>query len=142
MLNRKLLCMAILCITLPAVAACGQKKEKEDAEAAGEFEYLYHDALEGKALNKEEKESIQREYKVEKGEFRKSIYEIGEIVYEDLYYESLETNEADNVKFLVGVGDKVKKGDVLVTYNAVYNEVDITELTRDVERMENEYQAE
>lgn len=142
MLSRKLLCVAVLCISLPAVAACGQKKEKESSDSAGEFEYLYHDALEGKVLNKDEKESVQREYKVEKGEFRKSISEIGEIVYEDLYYESMETNEADNVKFLVGVGDKVKKGDVLVTYNAVYNEVDMTELTRDVERMENEYQAE
>lgn len=109
MLSRKLLCVAVLCISLPAVAACGQKKEKESSDSAGEFEYLYHDALEGKVLNKDEKESVQREYKVEKGEFRKSISEIGEIVYEDLYYESMETNEADNVKFLVGVGDKVKK---------------------------------
>ncbi|MCI8307569.1 MAG: hypothetical protein HFH14_05915 [Lachnospiraceae bacterium] len=142
MLNRKLIYLCILCIILPALAACGQKKVTEETGAGEDFEYLYHAALNGDALDKDGKKSVQKEYKVEKGEFRKSISEIGEIVYEDLYYEEMETDNADNVKFLVEVGDKVKKGDVLATYEAVYDNIEIVERTRDVESMENQYRAE
>lgn len=141
MLNRKLISMAALCVCFLGVAACGGKAE-ETADAGGETEYLYHAALEGETLSKGEEKSIQKEYKVERGEFRKNISEIGEIVYEDLYYENLETDRADNVKFLVEVGDKVKKGDVLAEYEAVYDKIEIVERKRDVERMENDYRAE
>ncbi|MDE6636561.1 MAG: hypothetical protein K2K09_08165, partial [Lachnospiraceae bacterium] len=151
MLNRKLIILGVMCLSFLSVSACAGKKDEESKKAAEvpeiqetpeDFEYLYHDALSGETLEKDEKTSVQKEYKVERGEFRKSISEIAEIVYEDLYYANIESDEAENMKILVAEGDKVKKGDVLATYNAVYNEVDIAELTRDVERMENEYQAE
>lgn len=151
MLNRKLIILGVMCLSFLSVSACAGKKDEESPEAAEtpeisetpeDFEYLYHDALSGGTLEKDEKKSVQKEYKVVRGEFRKSISEIAEIVYEDLYYANIETDETENMKILVAEGDKVKKGDVLATYNAVYNEVDIAELTRDVEQMENDYQAE
>ena len=147
MFNRKKFAFAVIvCLALVQLTACGKAKTEEDNEKENkaeteDFEYLYHDALKGEVLNKEEKESVQKEYKVIVDKFKSGIAEIGEIVYEDLEYESIMADEAENVEFLVEEGDKVKKGDVLVTYDVVNNEIEIAEFTRDVERMEKEYSA-
>lgn len=147
MFNRKKFAFAVIvCLALVQLTACGKAKTEEDNEKENkaeteDFEYLYHDALKGEVLNKEEKESVQKEYKVIVDKFKSGIAEIGEIVYEDLEYEAIMADEAENVEFLVEEGDKVKKGDVLVTYDVVNNEIEIAEFTRDVERMEKEYSA-
>lgn len=147
MFNRKKFAFAVIvCLALVQLTACGKAKTEEDNEKENkaeteDFEYLYHDALKGEVLNKEKKESVQKEYKVIVDKFKSGIAEIGEIVYEDLEYEAIMADEAENVEFLVEEGDKVKKGDVLVTYDVVNNEIEIAELTRDVERMEKEYSA-
>ena len=147
MFNRKKFAFAVIvCLALVQLTACGKAKTEEDNEKENkaeteDFEYLYHDALKGEVLNKEKKESVQKEYKVIVDKFKSGIAEIGEIVYEDLEYEAIMADEAENVEFLVEEGDKVKKGDVLVTYDVVNNEIEIAEFTRDVERMEKEYSA-
>lgn len=147
MFNRKKFAFAVIvCLALVQLTACGKAKTEEDNEKDNkaeteDFEYLYHDALKGEVLNKEEKESVQKEYKVIVDKFKSGIAEIGEIIYEDLEYEAILADEAENVEFLVEEGDKVKKGDVLVTYDVVNNEIEIAEFTRDVERMEKEYSA-
>lgn len=147
MFNRKKFAFAVIvCLALVQLTACGKAKTEEDNEKDNkaeteDFEYLYHDALKGEVLNKEEKESVQKEYKVIVDKFKSGIAEIGEIIYEDLEYEAIMADEAENVEFLVEEGDKVKKGDVLVTYDVVNNEIEIAEFTRDVERMEKEYSA-
>ena len=104
MLNRKLIIAGVICVTILSLTACGKKKdnsvdnvkldnnteeitEETREETDDEFEYLYHDALKGEVLNKDEKESVQKEYKVVKGEFSSGIAEIGELVYENLMYE-------------------------------------------------------
>lgn len=161
MFNRKsMVITGILFLASFQLTACGNKSVGNNMEAdkvdkkndnnndskntdniTDDIEYLYHDALDGKVLNKDEKESVQKEYEVIVGEFSSGIAEIGEIVYEDLTYEAIQANEADNVQFLVNEGDKVRKGDILVSYHAVVNEVELAEQTRDVERMEKEYSA-
>lgn len=147
MFNRKKFAFAVIvCLALVQLTACGKAKteegnEKDNKAETEDFEYLYHDALKGEVLNKEEKESVQKEYKVIVDKFKSGIAEIGEIIYEDLEYEAILADEAENVEFLVEEGDKVKKGDVLVTYDVVNNEIEIAEFTRDVERMEKEYSA-
>ena len=156
MLNRKLILLGIISCSMCMVCACtSEKNEAEKAadtenvkeidkelEITEDFKYLYHEALDGETIETEIETSVQKEYKVERGEFVKRISEIGIMEYEDLYYEFLATDEAAEFDFHLVEGNEVKKGDLICTYKPVYNEIDILERTRDVELMETEYQAE
>ena len=115
-------------------------KNKDDAEDTvdpnPDETYLMEDSVEDK------EDVIKAEYKVEKGTFEKREFCIGNVKYTDIEYEAADiSNNATVKKIKVNVGDEIKKGDVILTYEPDVNEIDIKRRTYDVEKREKEYEA-
>lgn len=136
MLNRKMI-IYLLVITVFATSALqGCSTAVEEGNEMSTADSLINADEEGQA------DVIKAEYKVERGTFEKREYAIGEVVYTDLEYETVSvTAEARVVKIKAAVGDKVKKGDVLITLEPYNDEVEIKRRTAEVEKMEKEYEA-
>ena len=102
----------------------------------GRTDLLYLDALNGNGgagdgktdktenkLNSDNslKTDFGKVYDVVKGTFDKEQFVLGEVCYEDVWYDSIEANEANLIEFKVNEGDFVKKGDEILTYECVYD---------------------
>lgn len=122
----------------------------------GRTDLLYLDALNGNGgagdgktdktenkLNSDNslKTDFGKVYDVVKGTFDKEQFVLGEVCYEDVWYDSIEANEANLIEFKVNEGDFVKKGDEILTYECVYDKAEQKQKELDVERMEKEYSA-
>ncbi len=73
---------------------------------------------------------------VRRGDFVHEMFAIGQIEYRDTYYQTLETESAKLVKYKVKEGDMVKKGDVILTYEPVFDEVSYAQRVADVNQQE------
>ncbi len=78
---------------------------------------------------------------VRRGDFKYEMFAIGSVEYRDLYYETMETEEAEIVEYKVSTGDKVNKGDVILEYNPVYDEASYKQRKAAIEQQEKEYAA-
>ena len=158
MLNRRLLC--VLCIAALMISGCGgsgnsgsiigidektddnsketdeNEKNEEEASVENPDEYLIDVDNKGRA------DVIKAEYTVTRGTFEKREFNIGNIMYTDLYYETLDMSSGAIVKKLkVKEGDKIRKGDVILTYDILDDEIEIKRKTLEVEQQEKEYTA-
>ena len=134
MLNRKLIC--VLCIVTLLISGCGSSGVSTN-NSDNTDEYLIDVENKGRA------DAIKLVFTVTRGEFEKREFDVGNITYTDLYYENLDLSSNVEVKKIkAGVGDKVKKGDVIFTYKVVIDEVELRRKTLEVEQHEKEYAAE
>ena len=114
-------------------------KTADDQTTDGRTDLLYLDALNGNGgagdgktdktenkLNSDNslKTDFGKVYDVVKGTFDKEQFVLGEVCYEDVWYDSIEANEANLIEFKVNEGDFVKKGDEILTYECVYDKAE------------------
>ncbi len=95
-----------------------------------------------KALSKDDSEKpVYDLAEVRRGDFVHEMFAIGQVEYRDTYYQTLEADTAKLVKYKVKEGDRVKKGDVILIYEPVFDEVDYAQRVADVNQQEKEYTA-
>ncbi len=112
------------------------KKEEENTDTSEKLLYSeVLDTMSGDAENKYEFTEVRS------GDYEHKIFAIGQVEYRDLYYQTLDIEEARVVEWNVTEGDEVKKGDVILTYTAVFDEVSYAQRMADVTRQEKEYTA-
>lgn len=142
----------ILCIGCGIAAGCGNRnndKETEQEDTNISFDkkngelLLYTDALSKESdgdegLNAGEIKEIAE---VKRGDYSHKMNAIGEICYLDKYYETVDVDNASFKEYKVEVGDKVKKGDTIYTYDVEINEADIRQREGDVLQREKDYAA-
>jgi len=125
-----------------------QSGENEDIETSfvtgleEESEFLlYTDAL--KKDNSEETASgdIESVIEVTRGDYSHKMNALGEVHYLDTYYQTVDVNDAKFIKYKVEEGDKVKKGDVIMTYSLDYGEEELAAKEQDVTQKEKDYSA-
>lgn len=115
-----------------------EKQEKEEIPDKEEKEALLYT----KALSADDSEKpVYNLTEVRRGDFVHEMFAIGQIEYRDMYYQTLETESAKFVKYKVKEGDMVKKGDVILTYEPVFDEVSYAQRVADVNQQEKEYTA-
>ena len=115
-----------------------EKQEKEAGQDKEEKEALLYT----KALSADDSEKPAYNLtEVRRGDFVHEMFAIGQIEYRDTYYQTLETESAKLVKYKVKEGDMVKKGDVILTYEQVFDEVSYAQRVADVNQQEKEYTA-
>lgn len=124
------LCLS-LCLSC-ILSGCGSNKKSESKKQNRE-DYLYTGT---------EDDKTEEEYKttvVTKGDFEASVFANGTIQYLDQSTIKMDVNNAIFGEFTVGVGDKVKVGDVVAKYAVEEDEVYVTQQTMTVEQAESEY---
>lgn len=147
--------MACLCILSFSFGACSNsnkenkastsenvvtEKPAADAEKEEKNEkLLYTEALNGYGSSGENVNYQITE--VKRGDFKYEMFAIGNVEYRDLYYDTMETEEAEIVEYKVNIGDKVNKGDVILEYKPVYDEAGYKQRAAEVEQKEKEYAA-
>lgn len=115
-----------------------EKTEGKEQQEEEEKEVLLYT----KALSSDDSEKPAYDLtEVRRGDFVHEMFAIGQIEYRDIYYQTLETESAKLVKYKVKEGDKVKKGDVILTYEPVFDEVSYAQRVADVNQQEKEYTA-
>ncbi len=135
--NRFMRAVCIVCaICLIVMSGCRKSTDESvDKEEAEEFLYT-------KALSDDDSE--QPAYvlsEVRRGDFLHEMFAIGQTEYRDTYYQTLEAESAKLVRYKVKEGDSVKKGDVILVYEPVFDEVDYAQRVADVSQQEKEYTA-
>ena len=147
--------MACLCIISVSFGACSNSNKvnkastsenvvtEEPTEGAEKEEknekLLYTEALNGYGSSGENVHYQITE--VKRGDFKYEMFAIGNVEYRDLYYETMETEEAEIIEYKVKTGDKVNKGDVILEYKPVHDEAGYKQRAAEVEQQEKEYAA-
>ena len=127
--------LIVMTLVLGSFAGCDKKEPEEVIEPES---MLYTEILDTLTGNPEDKYDLAE---VRNGDYEHKIFAIGQVEYRDLYYQTLDIEEARVVEWNVAEGDEVKKGDVILTYTAVFDEVTYAQRMADVTRQEKEYTA-
>jgi len=127
--------LLVMTLVIGSVAGCDKKAPEEITEPES---LLYTEILDTLSGNPEDKYDLAE---VRSGDYEHKIFAIGQVEYRDLYYQTLDIEEARVVEWNVSEGDEVKKGDVILTYTAVFDEVTYAQKVADVTRQEKDYTA-
>lgn len=119
--------------------------EKEDAlvlpdDEAGSELLLYTDALNGDS-DEDNAGAIKEVVEVKRGDYSHSMNSLGKIVYLDEYYEVVPIADSRFKKYKVEVGDKVKKGDTIYTYEIDMDDAMLEQMEAEVVQREKDYSA-
>lgn len=121
------------------MTGCKKADDKQSIQQEPEGALLYQETSDD-GSDTDSKGSYQIA-KVRRGDFSYEMFAIGNLEYRDLYYETMETETAKVIEFKVAAGDKVNKGDVILTYEPVYDEVEYAQRLAQIEQQEKEYTA-
>ncbi len=143
---KKILCL-ICVVSIILMSGCTYNDTKTVSEENTESKELQEQEEEEvllytRALSSDDSEKPAYDLtEVRRGDFVHEMFAIGQIEYRDIYYQTLETESAKLVKYKVKEGDKVEKGDVILTYEPVFDEVSYAQRVADVNQQEKEYTA-
>lgn len=143
---KKILCL-ICVVSIILISGCTYNDTKTVSEENTESKELQEQEEEEvllytRALSSDDSEKPAYDLtEVRRGDFVHEMFAIGQIEYRDIYYQTLETESAKLVKYKVKEGDKVEKGDVILTYEPVFDEVSYAQRVADVNQQEKEYTA-